>query len=96
MIGKYLSSTRYRAAQFAVGMTDADAGTLCLELNRGRDFAKNDMVSYNGLTLFVIKSPGAGPTLTVEPGNWIIHMPDGSLDVHADADFCSNFCPATS
>ena len=96
MLKKYLSSTRYRAAQFAAGMSDADAGALCLEFNAGRDVAKSDICFYNGSSLYVIKPPGAGPTLTVEPGNWIVHMPDDSFDVHADADFCSKFCPAAA
>jgi len=74
-------------------MSTADE-KLCLELNSGHDASKTDFCGYNG-SVIIITKPG-GQTLTANPGNWVVILPDGSLDVRADADFCSNFCPATS
>lgn len=93
MTKQYLKSTVYRAARFAVGMSDADAEALCLELNTGRDATMSNCF-FNG-SVIIINRPGNAP-LTVNRGNWIVRMPDGSLDVHADADFCTNFCAATA
>jgi hypothetical protein len=73
--------------------TVQDAEALCLELNAGHD-ATMPNAFFNG-TVIIINRPGTTP-LTVNPGNWIVKMPDGSLDVRADADFCQRFCAATS
>ena len=94
MLKQYLSSTRHRATRFAAGMSPMDAEALCLEVNAGCDPAKSDFLFFNGAALSVIKPGGA--TLTVSPGNWVVVSPEGSLEVHADADFCSKFCPAAS
>jgi hypothetical protein len=90
---QYLKSTVYRAARFAVGMADADVEALCMEFNAGRDATMHN-VFYNGAAMMIIR-PGSA-ALTVSPGNWIVRMPDESLDVRADGDFCTNFCPAAS
>jgi hypothetical protein len=98
-VNHYRSSTLHRAAQFTTGMAAADAEALCTEHNKGRDPAKSDFCIYNGASIFVIRPPGVFTTsgmLTAEPGNWIVRMPDDSLEVHADADFCTRFCPASS
>jgi hypothetical protein len=92
MFKKYLSATLHRAGQFTVGMPAADIEVLCLDINRGRDPRQSDVCIYNGSDLFIRKT--SGQVLTVSPGNWIVRMPDESLDVHADADFCAHFCPA--
>jgi hypothetical protein len=94
MIKNYFSSARHTAAQFVVGMSATDAEALCLQFNAGRDVTSSDVCFYNGTLIFIIR-PGTTP-LTVSPGNWIVMLPDGSLDVHADADFCSKFCPAAT
>jgi hypothetical protein len=91
---QYYSSTVHRAGRFSVGMAEADASVLCLDINRGHDSAQSDVCIYNGNAIFIRKINGQ--ILTAEPGNWIVRMPDESLDVHADEDFCKNFCPATA
>ena len=94
MLRTYHSSAVHRAGRFTAGMSDADAEALCLDFNRGRDTGQTDIAIYNGSEIFIKKTNGQ--TLAAQPGNWIVRMPDESLDVHADADFCSNFCPATA
>jgi hypothetical protein len=94
MIKKYLASARHTAAQFTAGMSATDAEAMCFEFNAGRDVTSSDVCFYNGTVIFIIR-PGTTP-LTVNPGNWIVEMPDGSLDVHADADFCGRFCLAAT
>jgi hypothetical protein len=91
---EYRKRTIHRAGQFAVGMAAADAEALCLEFNAGRDPSKSAVCFYNGSAIF-ITGPSPTAPLTVNPGNWIVRMPDDSLDVHADADFCSKFCAAS-
>lgn len=91
---QYLKSARHRAARFAAGMATSDVEALIDEINTGRDPAKSDIAIFNGASIYIIKA--GSQTLTANPGNWIVKMPDGSLDVHADADFCSNYCAAAS
>ena len=91
---RYYSSTVHNAGQFTAGMSDADAEALCLDFNRGRDTGQSDICIYNGSEIFVKKTNGT--TLTAQPGNWIVRMPDESLDIHADADFCQRFVPRTT
>jgi len=89
----YLSSAVHSAARFTSGMSAADAEALCLELNAGHDATMTNAF-FNG-SVIIINRPGSA-ALTVSPGNWIVKMPDGSLDVRADGDFCQKFCPATA
>jgi hypothetical protein len=87
---EYRKSTIYRGAQFAVGMSAAEVEALCLEFNAGRDATMTNCF-FNG-SVIIINRPGGAP-LSANPGNWIVKMPDGSLDVDADADFCGRFYP---
>jgi hypothetical protein len=89
MLKDYYAATVYRAAQFAVGIAAADAEQLCLALNSGRDPSKDYFALFNGSVIY-IAGPGKTP-LTVSRGNWIVGLPDGSMDVHADADFQASF-----
>ena len=89
MLKDYYSSTVYRAAQFAVGMAATDAYAMLAQINAGRDPAKDHFAQYNGSTMFITR-PGAAE-LTVEPGNWVVMMPDGTMQAHATGEFGSLF-----
>lgn len=94
MLKNFVRRDVHLAARFSIGMSAADAETLCTALNKDRD-ATGDMAGFNGTVIFVTGPTRSSP-LICEPGNWIMIAPDRSLDVRADADFCANFCPATS
>jgi hypothetical protein len=91
---EYLAATRHRAAQFGPVMTVADAEALCAELNAGRDPNRDAVCVFNGSAIYIMQ-PGQAAEL-VPAGNWIVIMPNGTMDIHADADFCSNFCSAAA
>jgi hypothetical protein len=90
MMIEYRSAAVHRAAQFTIGNAEA----LCLEFNAGRDPSEGDFCFFNGWEIFVL-DPSRTVRLTASPGNWLIRMPDDSLEVHADADFQQRFCPAS-
>jgi hypothetical protein len=84
MLSEYHSATVHRAGQVAQETADA----LCDDINKGRD-AQSSLAIWNGANI-IIYSPGK-PQVIAAPGNWIVIMPDGSLAVHADADFRANY-----
>ena len=94
MFKQVYRSDLHHAARFAVGMSEADAEALCVELNAGRD-GTGDMAMFNGSVIF-ITSPHRSSPLVVEPGKWVVVKSDESIDVRAHDDFCKSFCPATS
>ena len=89
MLKDYYAATVYSAARFAVGMSAADAEALCAAISSGRDPSKSTVCMFNGSSIYVM-APGQAPS-PVPPSNWIVAMPDGSMTVHADADFQSSF-----
>jgi hypothetical protein len=94
MLKEYRAAAVHRAGQFSAGMAPADVEMLVDEINRGRDPARDAVCVFNGAAIFITK-PGAA-ALTASPGNWIVMSPDGTLGIHADADFCSAYCAAAS
>ncbi|SHG90620.1 hypothetical protein [Bradyrhizobium erythrophlei] len=89
MLKTYYAATLYPAGQFVAGMSAADAEALCAAISSGRDPSKSAVCFYNAASIYVIQS-GQAP-VQVPVNNWIVAMPDGTISVHADADFKASF-----
>jgi hypothetical protein len=62
-----------------------------LSFNRGR--TTYPIAFDNGRDLFIVTGPGVATEIQV--GAWVVEHANG-VEVHAEADFCQNFCSVAS